>query len=44
MFTVKSSNFVTLLDENFFFAKLSKHHPSKFFDIEICTDGALTNA
>ncbi len=37
---VKSSNFVTLLDENIFFRKTFITSPHNFFGIEICTDGA----
>ncbi len=38
--TVKSSNFVILLSENIFFAKLSLDYPKHFSGIEVCTDGA----
>ena len=40
MRTVKSSNFVILLREKIFFAKLSLDYPIIFSGIEVCTEGA----
>jgi hypothetical protein len=38
--TFKSFNFVILLSENIFFAKLSVDNPIIFLGIEVCTEGA----